>query len=77
MKIVLEFPGFLQAGTLQSGETLELDAGTTVSQLLNSLGVSEDHQRHITPIINQEESRAEIELQPGDHLFLYIPVGGG
>ena len=77
MKIVLEFPGFLQIGAVESGGRLEVEMGKTVSQLLDEFGVSAGHQKHIIPIVNQEEKRLDYQMQHGDHLFLYVPVGGG
>ncbi len=77
MKIILEFPGFLQITTVESGGTMELEAGKTVAQLLDAFSISSDHQRYIIPIVNREEKRLDYELQNGDHLFLYVPVGGG
>jgi len=77
MKIILEFPGFLQISGIESGDTVEFEAGKTVAQLLDAFSISSDHQRYIIPIVNREEKRLDYELQNGDHLFLYVPVGGG
>ena len=77
MKITLAFPGFLQINTVESGSTVEVEEGSTVVDLLNAFSISADHQQHIIPIVNQEEKRPDYRLQEGDHLFLYIPVGGG
>ncbi|NOZ13972.1 MAG: MoaD/ThiS family protein [Acidobacteria bacterium] len=77
MRIVLEFPGFLQITGVDSGGTSEVAEGKTVSQLLDDFGIAYDHQRYIIPIVNREEKRLDYVLQDGDHLFLYVPVGGG
>ncbi len=77
MEITLEFPGFLSAGNLKSGETLSLSAPMTVLDLLHHIGIRPAHIHHIQPFLNQAPARLEQTLSDGDHLFLYIPVGGG
>ena len=49
----------------------------TVLDLLHHIGIRPAHIHHIQPFLNQAPARLEQTLSDGDHLFLYIPVGGG
>lgn len=77
MTITLEFPGFLAAGNRKSGDPLTLPTPMTIGELLHHIGIRPVHIRHIQPFLNQAPARMEQALSDGDHLFLYIPVGGG
>ena len=77
MKIKLSFVGYLEFKDVKSGDELELEAGTSVADLLTAHNVQKTHQRHIIPIVNGEEDRLSYVLQDRDELTLFLPVGGG
>jgi len=77
MNITLEFPGFLSLRDIRSGDTLPLPHPMTVLELLRHVGIRDMHIPHIQPFVNRAPARMGRELAEGDHVFLYIPVGGG
>ena len=77
MHVTLEFPGFLASGDIISGDTLELPHPMSVRQLLAHMGIRPVHVEHIQPFINHSPGRLDDVLSNRDHVFLYIPVGGG
>ncbi len=77
MTITLEFPGFLQLKDIRSGDTVPAGEGASVRTLLTELGMRPEHRQHVIPVVNGTEVRLNHQLNDGDHVFLYIPVGGG
>ena len=77
MNITLEFPGFLALKDIRSGDMVALPHSMTVVELLHHVGIRDMHIPHIQPFVNRAPARMDSRLADGDHLFLYIPVGGG
>ncbi len=77
MKITLEFPGFLQLNGISSGDTVTAPQAAPIQTLLRELGMRPEHRQHVIPVVNGVEVRLSHQLTDGDHVFLYIPVGGG
>ena len=77
MKIVLIFPGHFAFENMKSGDTIEIEDGSLVSDLLTNKGIKKEHQRFIIPIINGVEKRVTQVIKEGDELRLFLPVGGG
>lgn len=77
MRITLEFPGFLQLKDVRSGDSVTPENARCVRTLLDELGMRPEHQNHVIPVVNGSEVRLSERLRDGDHVFLYIPVGGG
>lgn len=77
MTITLEFQGFLNVKGIASGSQVELSPDTSVGDLLHHLGIEPHHQRYVISIVNQQQEAHDYVLKDNDHLFLYVPVGGG
>lgn len=77
MRVTIEYVGFLKVEGLKSGSILELPKGSSASDVLDKLGLTGGYRKYIVPIVNGERSPQERVLVDGDHLFIYLPVGGG
>ena len=77
MTIRIEYMGFFKIDGTPNGSDLQAEAGTTVDALLDRLAVKRDHRKYLVPLVNRERKTFDHELQDGDVLFLYFPVGGG
>lgn len=77
MKITIEYMGFFKIENVPSRSELEIEPGTTVTDLLDDLQVKKESRRYMIPLINRQRRGFETPLGDGDHLFLYFPVGGG
>ena len=77
MEIKLSFVGWLRFGDLKSGDRIQVESGTAVSDLLTQFEVDPKKQRYIKPFVHNEEVRQTHVLQDGDELLLVIAVGGG
>ena len=77
MRIRIEYMGFFRIEGVPNNSQLEVETGTTVSQLLDHLHVKPEHRTYLKPIVNRTRQSFDYRLQDGDHLFLYFPIGGG
>jgi sulfur carrier protein ThiS len=77
MNITVEYVGFLKLEGIKSGSVLEFPEGTTAAGVLDGFGLTGSYRKYIVPIVNSERSPQERALKDGDHLFIYLPVGGG
>ena len=77
MKVTIEYMGFFKIEDVPSRSELEVEGGTTVTDLLDHLQVKKESRKYMIPLINRQRRGFETALGDGDHLFLYFPVGGG
>lgn len=77
MKIVIEYVAMLRVNGPASGSMMDVSSGSTISDLLDQLGISSDHQHVIIPFINLAKASRSKVLSAGDRVFLSMPVGGG
>lgn len=77
MKIYLEFVAMLHVKDQISGSIFVAPDGSTVTDLLNKLEISPDHQRVVTAFINDAKVAHSHKLKDGDKVFLSIPISGG
>lgn len=77
MKVTVEYTGVLDIKAIPSGGAVELPAGSTVSALLERLGIQTGHRKFITPLVNNAKARNSAVLSEGDRVYLLLPVGGG
>jgi sulfur carrier protein ThiS len=77
MKIKLEYVAVLKTSGPPSGSTLTLPGGTTITTLLDHIGVSPAHQKVLSLFINETKVRADAVLVDGDRVFIGVPMGGG
>lgn len=77
MQVKIEYIGFIHIEGVPSNTTLDLPDGTTVDELLDRFEFKENERTYLIPVINRERKSRTTELEDGDSLFLYYPVGGG
>ncbi len=77
MNIHLSYVGYLELEGVESGQMISIAEHASVAMVLTRYHISNQHQRHIIPIVNGEEQRLSYVLQEGDKLTLFLPVGGG
>jgi len=66
---------YLPAGTAGDSVTLELPAGTTVDEVVRSLGIPEGLE--YLRVVNGGERPSDYSLVDGDVLSLFPPLAGG
>ena len=77
MKIEVASTGLLHIEGLEKEGFVELEAGATVTDLLNIIKIQQDHQRFVTAFVNGEEKNRSAVLRNGDKVTLLLPIGGG
>ncbi|HDQ14521.1 MAG TPA: hypothetical protein ENN41_06880 [Sediminispirochaeta sp.] len=77
MKITIEYMGFFSIKDVPSNSELEIERRTTISTLLDDLGVKKEHRKYLVPLVDRQRKDFDYPLQDGQSLFLYFPVGGG
>ena len=65
----------LPPGSKGGRATVEVDDGTTVAGLLDSLGVPEDGRRYVT--LDGRKAESASELSEGAELRVIVPLAGG
>lgn len=77
MRINITYSPILKIDNLQSGSDMEIDEGTSVSDLLTDCNVSDIHQKFIQIYVNDKLERLSYVFQDNDDLNLILPLGGG
>jgi hypothetical protein len=77
MNIHLEYMGFFKIDGVPSGSEVECSPGTTIDALLDRLLVKKESRKFMVPLVNRVRQAFEHQLQDGESIFLYFPVGGG
>ncbi|MCF7790461.1 MAG: MoaD/ThiS family protein [Victivallales bacterium] len=77
MNIKVSYIGVIDIKKVQSGSTVNIKEGSTVSELLNFLDVREQHKKYLVCLVNDKKKRLNYVLKENDHLSLFLPVGGG
>lgn len=77
MKILLTYVAWLKLSNPPSGSILEIEEGNSVSDVLLSCGLKEEHHRFIVPVVNGSVRGLNESLSDGDSLHLLMPIGGG
>lgn len=73
----VEYPAPLHLPGTPSGSLVSLPAGTTLSGLLDHLGVEPRHQPHVAAFLNNARIRSNQVLKDGDQVVLQVPISGG
>jgi sulfur carrier protein ThiS len=73
----VHFHGAIDRRGLAQDHSMQLEPGTTVNQLLRSIGYSDREIRFIVPMIAGERAHPQHPLADGDRLDLLAPAGGG
>jgi len=77
MKIQLTYVGYLKFPGVESGGSVDIDAGSTIGDLLTRYGIPSAQQRFLTTFVNDEPAELSTALQDNDDLAVIIQVGGG
>lgn len=77
MKILIEYMGFFKIKDVPSKSEIEVEPDTSIEELLDQLDVKKEHRKYLTPLVQRKRQKLDYQLQDGDQLFLYYPVGGG
>ena len=77
MKIIIEYMGFFKIKDVPSKSEIEVDPDTSIEELLDRLEVKKEHRKFLVPLVQRQRKTLDYQLQDGDDLFLYYPVGGG
>ena len=77
MLIKLNYTGYLKFEGIETGSVLELEEGTTVSDLLARFDVAHEQQRFLRIFANEEKAGPSYVLRDGDELTVIMQIGGG
>jgi len=77
INVKLSFTGVIDIKNIKSDSVMELNECTNISSLLSILKIRKEHQKYIISIINEDKKRLDYILKDGDHISLYLPIGGG
>jgi molybdopterin converting factor small subunit len=75
VKLFANFREYLPPESEKYSCMLELEEGTTITQVLARLNVPESQP--MVPLVNGIHRKPEDPLQPGDVLSIFPPVAGG
>ncbi len=75
--IQIKYVGKSDVFNLKNGETLQIQEGTTISDVLDGLKVQKTIQKLVVPSVNGEHQGISYVLQANDELDLFLPLGGG
>jgi molybdopterin converting factor small subunit len=75
IQIILKLFATLAPYLPENADQFQIEAGTTVQELIRSLQLPSDAVKLI--FVNGRKQEATYVLEPGDRLGLFPPVGGG
>lgn len=77
IRVEVEFVGAIRRPWPEQKRRLEAPTGTTVGQLLASLGYEEHELRYLVIQINGAKSKKASVLRQDDRLMVMLIIGGG
>ena len=77
MKVRLSYTGYLKFDGAKSGSQIEVEKGSTVSDVLAGFHVPQEQQRFLKLFANDESVDPTHVLRDGDELMVIIQIGGG
>ncbi len=77
ISIKISFTGVIDIKNISSDSILKLNTGSTINDVLEMAGIKREHRRFIVPTVNEEVQKLSYILKNEDHLFLFLPIGGG
>ncbi|MCP4180299.1 MAG: MoaD/ThiS family protein [bacterium] len=75
--IKVSFTGLIDVKNFNSDSTLSVLSESTINDVLGDLGIKQQHKRFLITLVNENKERLTYVLKNGDHLSLFLPVGGG
>lgn len=77
MRVQVEHIALIQCNFPEADRGVTLSEGATVTDLLEVLGITPQHQKAVVPFINRERAKRTHVLRDGDDVFLSLAIGGG
>ena len=77
MRIKITYSSILKIDDIDSGDSVEIDEGTSVSELLTKCNIIESHQTFLQIYVNGRHERLQYIIQNKDIIDLILPLGGG
>ena len=77
MNLTVSFFGPIRRPWPESSRELQAEQGTTVEDLLGSLGYKSEDMRRVATVVNGKKKSLQTELQDGDDLRFVLLAGGG
>jgi len=77
MKIKITFTGKVVFDNIKNGDPIEIEKGSTISDLYSKFEVKTEFHHFIVPFIDKIPKELDYVIQEGDELDLYVPVSGG
>ncbi len=77
MKIKIKFSAILNLPGVTSGSEIEIEDGSTITDLLTLYRIKETQHHYIISFVNGRNQRSSYRLCNGDSLNLLLPAGGG
>lgn len=77
IKLNVSFFGPIKRPWPESTRELEVDPGTTIERLLDSLGYQVSDMRRVATVVNGKKRTPSTELQQGDDVRFVLLAGGG
>jgi sulfur carrier protein ThiS len=75
--ITVEHSAVLKLVNIQNSGEMEVPEDITISALLMRLGIQEDQHKYLLIYVNGKKGGLSHNLQEGDALQLFLPIGGG
>jgi hypothetical protein len=77
MHVTLTYNGIIDVKTYKRGDVMALPDGSTPQTVMDLCGIRPPHQPFVIPFVNQAQARLDTPLKEGDHVCLFLPLGGG
>jgi molybdopterin converting factor small subunit len=75
--VTVNFTGHVDIKNITSGSSMNIQEGTTISELLSMLGIIEGHKKYIIVTVGGRKETLFYVLRDSDEIKLFLPVGGG
>lgn len=77
ISVQLHFTGLIDIKNLLSGDYVNINEGSTLSDLLSRIGIRQEHKKYIIAMVNEKKEFLHYVLKNNDQIKLFLPVGGG
>ena len=77
MNIKIKFQDPMQIEGMKSGDIIQVEEGTTLTDLLTRCNVKKEFHMFIVTLVNDKSREPSYLLQDLDEVTLFMPVSGG
>ena len=77
IKVRIHFTGMVDVKNYRSGDSVVMKENSTLSDLLDTIGIRKEHKRYLIAMINDKKAVLHQTLKESDEVKLLVPVGGG